>query len=313
METANANIVTTLEEESGINQHEVHSDDVAHLFIHHNTVVGAHLLPGVEVTTEEMADGVKVRMNIVDGTVIQKPVQFCFGMLPDTGVQKIDMNVRVGKNAQIKVIAHCTFPNAVKVQHLMDAVIEVDEGGRYSYFERHVHGTTGGIEVVPKSKITLRKNARFITEFELLKGRVGVIDMEYETVCEEGAMLEMDARINGTGDDLIKIKEIGHLKGAYSKGALKSRVALRDNAKAEIYSELTADGDHARGHVDCKEIIQDNGIAKAIPIVEVRNPKAHITHEAAIGSVDSKQLATLMARGLDEDEAVELIIQGLLR
>ena len=33
---------------------------------------------------------------------------------------------------------------------------------------------------------------------------------------------------------------------------------------------------------------------------------------AAIGSVDSKQLRTLMSRGLTEDEAVELIIEGLL-
>jgi len=47
-------------------------------------------------------------------------------------------------------------------------------------------------------------------------------------------------------------------------------------------------------------------------VVEVRNPKAHVTHEAAIGSVDSKQLQTLMSRGLSEEEAVDLIIEGLL-
>ena len=64
--------------------------------------------------------------------------------------------------------------------------------------------------------------------------------------------------------------------------------------------------------MDCKEIIQGNGKATAIPIVEVSNPHAHVTHEAAIGSVDNKQLETLMSRGLDEDDAVDLIIQGLL-
>jgi len=58
--------------------------------------------------------------------------------------------------------------------------------------------------------------------------------------------------------------------------------------------------------------VQDNAIAKAVPIVEVKHPKAHVTHEAAIGSVDSKQLETLMSRGLTENEAVEFIIQGLL-
>ncbi|HPB48623.1 MAG TPA: SufD family Fe-S cluster assembly protein, partial [Exilispira sp.] len=42
-------------------------------------------------------------------------------------------------------------------------------------------------------------------------------------------------------------------------------------------------------------------------------PKAQVTHEAAIGSVDSKQLETLMSRGLSEDEAVDLIVSGLLK
>jgi hypothetical protein len=69
----------------------------------------------------------------------------------------------------------------------------------------------------------------------------------------------------------------------------------------------------ARGHVDCKEIVQGEAIANAIPIVEVRHPKAHVTHEAAIGSVDSKQLETLMSRGLSEDEATDLVIEGLLK
>jgi hypothetical protein len=81
---------------------------------------------------------------------------------------------------------------------------------------------------------------------------------------------------------------------------------------AKVRNTLTATAPYARGHVDCKEIVQDDGFAAAIPIVEVHHPKAHITHEAAIGSVDTKQLETLMSRGLSEEDAVELIIQGLL-
>jgi hypothetical protein len=75
---------------------------------------------------------------------------------------------------------------------------------------------------------------------------------------------------------------------------------------------MKATAPYARGHVDCKEVVQDEAWAKAVPIVDVQNPKAHVTHEAAIGSVDNKQLETLMTRGLDEDEAADLIIDGLL-
>jgi hypothetical protein len=137
--------------------------------------------------------------------------------------------------------------------------------------------------------------------------------MDYETDCGPDSVLEMMAKISGRADDRIKIREVGILRGRGARGYLTSRVAARDRAKAEVYNKLVATAAYARGHVDCKEIIKDGGTASAIPVVEVAHPQAHITHEAAIGSVDSRQLETLMSRGLDEDQASELIIAGLLR
>jgi len=58
--------------------------------------------------------------------------------------------------------------------------------------------------------------------------------------------------------------------------------------------------------------VRDNGAVRAIPIVEVKHPRARVTHEAAIGSVETKQLGTLMASGLNEEEAVDVIVEGLL-
>ncbi len=286
--------------------------DIAHLFIHHNKVIGTHLLPGLKVITKEMDDGVEIDMTIQEGAAFKKTVHLCFGMFPEKGVQKIIMNVNAEKKSKIFILAHCTFPNAIDVKHIMNAQINIGEDAEYNYFERHIHGDKGGMKVFPKAVVKLDKKAIFRTEFELLKGRVGFLDIDYETTCKENSVMEMNARINGIENDVIKIKEKGYLVGKSARGVLTSRVALRGSAKAEIYNKLIATAPFARGHVDCKEIVQDNAIATAIPIVEVSNPKAHITHEAAIGSVDSKQLETLMSRGLSEDEAVELIIHGLL-
>ena len=222
------------------------------------------------------------------------------------------MNVQIEKDAKVALQAHCTFPYAVDVQHIMDAKILIGEGAEYAYFERHVHGDLGGVKVYPRAAVTLERGAKFKTEFELLKGRVGEIYVDYETTCKENSVMEMTSRINGSGDDIIQIKETGHLIGEGARGVLTSRIAVRDNAKAEVYNSMRATAPFTRGHVDCNEIIQGHGTAKAIPIVEVNHPQAHVTHEAAIGSVDNKQLETLLARGLTEDDAVELIIVGLL-
>jgi ABC-type lipopolysaccharide export system ATPase subunit len=139
------------------------------------------------------------------------------------------------------------------------------------------------------------------------------IELDYGALCEKDSVVEMKTRIFGRNADRIHIREAATLKGESSVGVLTSHIALKDKSSAVIESELIADAPYARGHVDCKEIVQGEARARAVPIVQVNDRRAHVTHEAAIGSVDSKQLETLMSRGLTEDEATDLIIEGLLR
>jgi Fe-S cluster assembly scaffold protein SufB len=295
-----------------VNLHRSFNKNTPHLIINANEVLSSHQVEGLVMEPEELPDGVRAKLRVKKGVKIGSPVHLCFGLLPERGVQHIIMDIEIEDEAEVSFMAHCTFPNAVEVEHLMEARIQVGRQARYSYFERHWHSEEGMVKVVPVARIELGERARFSTEFELLKGRVGLIDMDYRTICQAGSSAEMKARIFGRQDDLIKIREAALLQGEGSRAALTTHIAVKNQARAEINNEIIAEAPYARGHVDCKEIIQDSGIARAVPVVEVRNPKAHVTHEAAIGSVDSKQLQTLMSRGLSEEEAVDLIIEGLL-
>jgi hypothetical protein len=286
--------------------------DVAHLVIGLNEVLSSRSLPGLDVQTDPFDDGVKISITLAAGTKIAKPVHMCFGLLQEEGIQKIDLDLTLGDDSAMDVIAHCVFPNATDVQHLMDGRLKLGANARFDYQERHIHSRHGGVNVIPRAVVDLGEGARYRTVFELIEGRVGKIDMTYEATCHAHSVLEMEARVSAKGDDVVKINEIGHLIGEGARGALTSRVAVRDTATADVYNKLTASAAGARGHVDCKEIIQGDGKVSATPIVEVTHPKAHVTHEAALGSVDQKQLETLMARGLDEDAAADLIIQGML-
>lgn len=286
--------------------------DVAHLVINHNKVDSENSLPGLDVKTKELEDGVDVTITLQEGVNIEKPVHLCFGVLHQSAVQKIYMNVDIKKDASISVLAHCMFPIGKEVEHIMKGNIIVRENAKFQYFEKHIHSPFGGVKVYPHAKVKLEKGAEYKTEFELIKGRVGLLDIDYTATCEEDSVLDMMARVAGREDDQINIREIGHLNGKNARGVLTSRVAVRGKAKADVYNELIANAPYAHGHVDCQEILKDEGTVKAVPVVEVNDPKAHITHEAALGGVDNKQLESLMARGLDEEEATELIIQGIL-
>ncbi len=286
---------------------------IAHLVVHKNKVIGHHLVPGLILHPEETVSGVNINLTIEKGVRIENPVHLCFGVLPKEGIQEINIKARIEDGAGVKLLAHCVFPNAVKVRHQMMAEIEVGDNAFYEYNEVHYHGETGGIEVVPKAQVSVGQDSFFSTNFSLLKGRVGLFDLDYEVHVQKGSSLSMVAKIYGYGEDRIRIKEAGWLEGERARGVIKSRIAVRDRAISEIINELTAAAAEARGHVDCLEIIQGEAQAKAIPIVNVTHELARVTHEAAIGRVDKKQIQTLMARGLREEEAIDLVVKGMLK
>lgn len=293
---------------------EVFKDSrVAHLVVHKNKVYGSHTVKGLVLEPRETETGVDISLLVEKGQKIEYPVHLCFGVLPDQGIQEIRIRAKIEDGAGVSLLAHCIFPNAVNVVHRMEAEIEIGNNAFYEYNEVHYHGTTGGVEVVPKAKVKVGDKSYFRTNFSLIKGRVGVFDLDYEADVGESSVLEMTARIFGYGDDRIKIREVGRLSGKGSRGLLKSRVAVKDNALSEIFNELVASAPEARGHVDCVEIVQGNARAKATPIVSVLNEFARVTHEAAIGRVDKKQVETLMARGLEEEKAIDLVISGMLK
>lgn len=286
---------------------------VAHVEIHANQVLGLHLVPGLEMDARPQDGSLHVTMTVKKDHRIDQPVRICFGLLDESGQQKIRMRIRLEDHSRVAVLSSCTFPNAVDVLHTMDAEIEIGRQAEYIYLERHVHGPEGGVTVVPKARVTLDEGARFQTDFELIKGRVGRIDIDYDAVCGAHSILDMSARISGSADDRITINEKAALNGEGAHGVLRTNIAVGGTARADIKNTLIAAAPFARGHVDCKEIVRDNAVAKALPIVEVHHPRAHVTHEASIGSVDSRQLETLMSRGLTEDDATDMIIEGLLR
>ena len=288
--------------------------DVAKLVIHENKVLGADGISGIKIETKETDTGVNVHFIVQEGAKIGRPVHLCFGVLPKEGLQEIIMKVDAQDDSTVSVIAHCIFPNAVKVIHKMDAEIEIGENARFDYKETHYHGEFGGIEVIPKAKVKVGKGGVWQSTFILSEGFVGKLDYDFEVFCQEKAVAELVVKAYGKGHDDIKVLEKIHLNGAGARGLAKSRIVLSDEASAEVKGETYGNAPQAIGHVDCIELVNgEQAVARAIPIVSVTNELAKVTHEAAIGSIDRRQIETLMARGLDEDEAVDVIVRGILR
>jgi len=301
-------------EKAGGERSALLSKDVASLIVHENKILGATEIEGVKLTGESREHGIEAELVIEEGCKVSRPIHLCFGILPQEGLQEIGLRVNVKRGAEINVIAHCIFPNAVNIIHRMDATIDIEDNASFTYQETHYHGDFGGIEVIPKARITLGEGAQYENTFSLIQGSVGKLDFDFEIFSGAKSVTELIAKVYGKNDDVIKIAERVNLNGDGARSLIKTRVVLKDRAMAEVIGETYGNAPFARGHVDCIELVNGKqAIAKAIPIVQVRDERAKVTHEAAIGSIDKKQLETLMARGLDENQAVDVIVKGILR
>jgi Fe-S cluster assembly scaffold protein SufB len=301
-------------ETSGGNAASLLDKKSASLVVSHNKIIGKNEIPGVRIDGTETPTGAKAKITVDPGTIVGNPVHLCFGVVPKEGVQEIISEFDIGDGARVTFLAHCTFPNAEKVRHVMDARIRVGKNAEMTYSETHFHGESGGIEVVPVVKVVVEEGGILKNEFKLIKGAVGQLRIDYEGDLKKDAVCEFDAKIYGKKDDRISVKESIFLNGVNARGLAKSRIVSSDRCQSEVVGEVVGNSPYSRGHVDCVEIIKGKEArASAIPRLVVVDDRAKLTHEAAIGSVDKKQVETLMARGLNEEEAVDVVVRGMLR
>ncbi len=299
--------------QAGGNPDELNMPQVATLVVSANKVLASHEIPGIRFEAEPLENGVKARIFVEPGVKIEHPVHMCFGVTPAEGIQEIISSYEIGEGADVKFLAHCSFPNAIKVEHRMDAHIHVGKNAKLSYTEEHYHGPHGGVEVKPFSRVVVEEGGQFTSTFNINRGRIGLLDLDYTIDAGAHSTIEMITKAYGKENDKVKVQELVRLNGEGAHSLAKTRIAVRGEATSEVNTTTEGNAPGTRGHMDCTEIVRDTAVASNNPQVVVRNAQAQVTHEAAIGTVNRKELESIMARGMDEDDAVDLIIRGMIR
>jgi Fe-S cluster assembly protein SufB len=78
--------------------------------------------------------------------------------------------------------------------------------------------------------------------------------------------------------------------------------------------QINRGADNARNYTQCDSLlIGDRCSAHTFPYIDARNPSAHIEHEATTSKVGEDQIFYLRQRGLTQEEAVAMIVNGFCR
>lgn len=286
---------------------------VASLIISGDKVIGLNGLIGIQIFPEKIENGVKARILVEKNTIIQTPIHICTGFVEKKGFQQVIFEIEIGDNSQVRFVAHCTFPWVEEFTHNALALVHVGKNAKMYYADEHYHSDTGSVTLNTTTKAIVEENGLFVNNFTLTKTRVGKLHLDASVEIRENAVADLSAKVKASKSDQVLIREKLDLVGSHASGMAKTTVVALDQSKVRVVNEAYGIGDYSKGHVKCEEITKGESVdVSTIPVLKVLNELAELTHEASIGRVNANQLQTLMAKGLSEEEATELIIKGLI-
>jgi len=78
--------------------------------------------------------------------------------------------------------------------------------------------------------------------------------------------------------------------------------------------KVLSGADNVRNYTQCDSLLVSSECgAHTVPYIEVKNPSAQIEHEATTSKISDDQLFYCRARGLDDEEAVAMIVNGFCK
>ncbi|MBI2446049.1 Fe-S cluster assembly protein SufB [Candidatus Micrarchaeota archaeon] len=151
-----------------------------------------------------------------------------------------------------------------------------------------------------------------------LDGNIGSkVTMKYPSVLlmEPGARGEVvSVALAGKGQHQDAGAKIFHL-ASNTSSLITSKSISKDGGRTtyrgKVYVSPTAT--NVKSNVECDALILDEKSASdTVPYMEIQSDDVSISHEASVSKLDSEKLFYLQSRGLSEEKAKQLLVQGFI-
>ncbi len=259
---------------------------------------------------EELGGGYFIR--IAPGAKLILPLQTCLLISTSGFEQKLHNIIIAEEGCEATVVTGCTVhPRIHSGKHVGVSEFYVKQGAKLHF--AMLHAWAREVSVHPRSAALVEDGAIFVSSYASLNP-LHTIDMHPLILCEgREATAQSNILIHAVGSAEMELGEEAVLRGEGARAQLISRIVARDEAKVSTQPMLIGEGDRAKGHVECKGIVLGDGAQiHAVPGLWAKRKNVELSHEAAVGRLEEKAITYLMTRGLDEEEAVSVLIRGFL-
>ena len=233
--------------------------------------------------------------------------------------------------------------NAENMGQFERTLIIADEGSEVHYIEGcsapvyttdSLHSAVVEIIVKPSARVTyttiqnwsnnvynlVTKRARVEAEgrMEWIDGNIGSrLTMKYPAVVMVGPKASgevLSVAYAGAGQHQDAGAKMTHA-APETTSSIVSKSISKDGGRTSYRGLVRVEGDAhgCRSHVQCDALIlDDESVSDTYPYMEVGSPDAVIGHEATVSKVADDQLFYLMSRGLSEEQAMSMVVNGFI-
>ncbi|KXK20231.1 MAG: FeS assembly protein SufB [Chloroflexi bacterium OLB15] len=247
------------------------------------------------------------------GVHVEMPLQAYFRINTQSMGQFERTLIIVEEGGYVHYVEGCTAPTYSE-DSLHSAVVEIiiKEGGRCRYTTIQ-NWSNNVYNLVTKRAIAYKKGT-----MEWVDGNLGSkVTMKYPAVilAGEGAHGEvLSIAFAGAGQHQDAGAKITHL-APNTTSQIISKSISKDGGRASYRGllKIVEGADNVKSNVVCDALLlDDRSRSDTYPTIEVDAKKVTMGHEASVSRVGEDQLFYAMTRGMSEDEANAMIVNGFI-
>ncbi|MFC6094124.1 Fe-S cluster assembly protein SufB [Saccharothrix lopnurensis] len=247
------------------------------------------------------------------GVHVDIPLQAYFRINTENMGQFERTLIIVDEGAYVHYVEGCTAP-IYSSDSLHSAVVEiiVKKGGRCRYTT--IQNWSNNVY----NLVTKRAKAEAGATMEWVDGNIGSkVTMKYPAVFLMGEHAKgevLSIAFAGEGQHQDAGAKMVHM-APHTSSTIVSKSVARGGGRTSYRGlvQVNKRAHHSKSTVKCDALLVDNiSRSDTYPYVDVREDDVSMGHEATVSKVSEDQLFYLMSRGLNEDEAMAMIVRGFV-
>jgi len=247
------------------------------------------------------------------GVQVDIPLQAYFRINTENMGQFERTLIIVDEGAYVHYVEGCTAP-IYQSDSLHSAVVEiiVKKGARCRYTT--IQNWSNNVY----NLVTKRAKCEAGATMEWIDGNIGSkVTMKYPSVFLMGEHAKgevLSVAFAGEGQHQDAGAKMEHL-APYTSSTIVSKSVARGGGRTSYRGlvRVAKRAHHSRSSVVCDALLVDTiSRSDTYPYVDIRNDEVSMGHEATVSKVSEEQLFYLMSRGLDEAEAMAMIVRGFV-